>query len=96
MKLVNITQKLFSGEYGEAERAYVPTDRRADNAGYGLEEAVLAPRTMVAILDEVRASYGSITLEKVLNRWVDGVKNKSDKAVINAILNGNPLELPSS
>jgi MoxR-like ATPase len=96
VKIAHITQKLFSGEYGDSEKKYIPTDRRADNTGYGLEEAVLAPRTMVAILSEVRASYGSIPLEKVIKRWVDGVKNKADKAVITTILSSNPLELRGS
>lgn len=90
VKAAHITQKLYSGEYGAAEANYLSSDKRADG-GPGLDDAVLAPRTMVAVLDKVRTSYGSLPLDTVLKSWLDGVKNRGDREVIGKILRTNLL-----
>lgn len=88
VKAAHITQKLFSGSFNQDEATrYLSTSNRVD--GEGLETSVLAPRTMVMILEEVRASYGSLPLDTVMKRWLDGVKSKSDKAVLQKVLSEN-------
>jgi MoxR-like ATPase len=92
VKAAHVSQKLFSGSYTKDEGLlYLGTEKSSVDGEAGLDDTVLAPRTMVAILEEVRASYGSIKLETVLQRWLDGIKNKSDRKVIGTILSSKKL-----
>jgi hypothetical protein len=53
-----------------------------------LAEAVLAPRTMVALLEKVRDSYGKVSLEQTVQRFVSGIKLDADRKVMTSILQG--------
>lgn len=89
-KAAHLTQRLFSGSITEGlsqtERDVVGSDRLADAGATGLDKNVLAPRTMVALLEKVIDSHGALTLSQVLTRWVDSVKSPHDKKVITTIL----------
>lgn len=87
VRACHVTQQVFSGNFGQGFRDYVSSERIADDKP-GLDEAVLAPRTMVALLEKVRDSYGEMTLEQVLQRFVTGIKTSNDKKQITLILQG--------
>ena len=82
-----ISQQVFAGAHGEGFADYVSTEREIDGRP-GLEEAVLAPRTLVAILRKVAGSAGSVTLERALTRFVEGVMHREDRRVLGLILEG--------
>ena len=82
-----ISQQVFSGEHGEGFGDYVSTEREIDGRP-GLEESVLAPRTLVAILQKVAGSAGGISLDLALARFVEGVMHREDRRVLALILRG--------
>src|SRR5690606_15456397 len=57
-----ISQQVFAGTHGEGFESYVSSERMIDGRP-GLEESVLAPRTLVAILQKVAGSAGEVTLD---------------------------------
>ena len=87
VRACHVTQQVFSGNHGNGFRDFVDSERIADNKP-GLDEAVLAPRTMVALLEKVRDSYGKITLEQTIRRFVSGIKSDNDKKQMTTILQG--------
>jgi AAA domain (dynein-related subfamily) len=87
VRACHVTQQVFSGSLGQGFRDFVPPERIADNKP-GLDEAVLAPRTMVALLEKVRDSNGKISLNQVLERFVTGIKSDNDRQQMVLILNG--------
>ncbi|GAB2553991.1 AAA family ATPase [Leucobacter ruminantium] len=82
-----ISQQVFAGEHGGGFGDYVSTEREIDGRP-GLEEAVLAPRTLVAILQKVAGSAGGVTLERALERFVESVMHREDRRVLGLILEG--------
>jgi hypothetical protein len=87
-----ISQQVFAGEHGEGFGDYVSTEREIDGRP-GLEEAVLAPRTLVAILQKVAGSAGSVTLERALTRFVEGVMHREDRRVLALVLQGQGFRI---
>ncbi|QIM16616.1 AAA family ATPase [Leucobacter insecticola] len=87
-----ISQQVFAGAHGEGFESYVSTEREIDGRP-GLEESVLAPRTLVAILQKVAGSAGTVTLEHALTRFVEGVMHREDRRVLALILEGQGLRL---
>ena len=81
----HVSQQVFSGNFGEGFNDYRSGAQQVDKKP-GLEETVLAPRTMVGILRDVAGSYGQMTLDQSLGRFVDGIKNQNDKQVMLTIL----------
>lgn len=90
-----ITQQIFSGQHGEGLDMFISSDRIVDKKP-GLDEAVIAPRTMVAILEKVRDSHGSVSLEHAIGRFVDGIKSDLDRKVIISILDSQSPSLISN
>lgn len=82
-----VSQQVFSGSQAEGFRDFVSTEREVDGRP-GLEENVLAPRTVVAILGNVAGSAGEITVERALQRFVEGVMHREDRDVLTLILRG--------
>ncbi|MBI1862986.1 AAA family ATPase [Candidatus Microgenomates bacterium] len=82
-----ITQQVFTGNFGKGFNDFVTSERIGDNKP-GLDEAVLAPRTMVSLLEKVRDSYGKVSLDQVLRRFVNGIKSDNDKLQMTTILKG--------
>ena len=87
-----ISQQVFSGEHGEGFGDYVTTEREIDGRP-GLEESVLAPRTLVAILQKVAGSAGAITLDRALARFVEGIMHREDRRVLALIIEGQGFRL---
>ena len=85
VKAAYVSQQIFSGKHGQGLDMYISADRKVDKKP-GLDEAVIAPRTMVAILEKVRDSFGKVSLEQAISRFVDGIKSETDKKVIFSIL----------
>jgi MoxR-like ATPase len=81
----HVSQQVFSGNFGEGFRDYLSNERTTDKKP-GLDETVLAPRTMVGILKAVAGSNGELTLNQSLTRFVDGIKSTNDKQVMITIL----------
>lgn len=90
IKACHITQQVFTGKHGEGFDDYVDSERKADGKP-GLDEAVLAPRTMVALLEKIRDSNGTQSLNQVLQRFVSGIKGPNDRKIISQILKDNDL-----
>lgn len=87
VRACHVTQQVFSGNFGNGFNNYVTSENLADSKP-GLEEHVLAPRTMVALLEKVRDSYGKVTLDQTVQRFVSGIKNPNDKKQMTTILQG--------
>ncbi|MHA3683237.1 AAA family ATPase [Leucobacter sp. HY1908] len=87
-----VSQQVFAGAHGEGFGDYVSTERDIDGRP-GLEETVLAPRTLVAILHKVAASAGSITLDHALSRFVEGVMHAEDRRVLALIISGQGFRI---
>ena len=87
-----ISQQVFSGAHGEGFGDYVSSERTIDGRP-GLEEAVLAPRTLVAILTKVAGSAGAVSLDHALSRFVEGVLHREDRHVLTLILEGQGFRL---
>ncbi|WP_440311490.1 AAA family ATPase [Leucobacter chromiireducens] len=87
-----ISQQVFSGAVSDGFGEYVSTEREIDGRP-GLEESVLAPRTLVAMVQKVSASAGSVTLEGALTRFVEGVMHREDRRVLALILEGQGFSL---
>ncbi|WP_449282601.1 AAA family ATPase [Leucobacter sp.] len=87
-----ISQQVFAGEHGEGFGDYVSTEREIDGRP-GLEEAVLAPRTLVAVLQKVAGSAGSVSLDRALTRFVEGVMHREDRRVLALILAGQGFRI---
>lgn len=90
VKACFVSQQVFSGNHGEGFVDYLSTEHQLDNKP-GLEETVLAPRTMTDILRKVAGSHGEISLKIACARFLDGIKNQDDKKVIANILAGHNL-----
>ncbi|MFT4232400.1 MAG: AAA family ATPase, partial [Leucobacter sp.] len=87
-----ISQQVFAGEHGEGFGEYVSTEREIDGRP-GLEEAVLAPRTLVAVLQKVAGSAGSVSLDRALTRFVEGVMHREDRRVLALIIAGQGFRI---
>ena len=87
VRAAHVSQQVFSGNFGQGFSNYSTTENIRDKQP-GLAEAVLAPRTMVALLEKVRDSYGKINLEQTLQRFVSGIKLDADGKVMTSILQG--------
>ena len=87
-----ISQQVFAGAHGEGFEAFVSTDRQIDGRP-GLEESVLAPRTLVALLHKVAGSAGTVTIERALTRFVEGVMHREDRRVLALIIQGQGFRL---
>lgn len=85
-----MSQQIFSGNHGEGFKNFLTTEQQLDNKP-GLEETVLAPRTMIDILKKVSGSHGEVSLKQACTRFVDGIKNEQDKKVLVQILKGHQL-----
>lgn len=90
-----ISQQVFSGAVTGGFGDYVSTEREIDGRP-GLEESVLAPRTLVGMVQKVSASSGSVTLEGALTRFVEGVMHREDRRVLALILEGQGFTLGAS
>lgn len=80
-----VSQQVFAGSHGEGFSRFVSTEREIDGRP-GLEESVLAPRTLVAIVQKVAGSGGQVSLDQALRRFVDGVMHAEDRQVLTVIL----------
>ncbi|RZT64844.1 AAA family ATPase [Leucobacter luti] len=87
-----ISQQVFAGAVTDGFSDYVSTEREIDGRP-GLEESVLAPRTLVAIVQKVTASAGSVSLDRALTRFVEGVMHREDRRVLALILEGQGFRL---
>jgi len=94
IRACHISQQVFSGNFGEGFEDYVSPEQRVDRKP-GLEETVLAPRTMVAVLEKVRDSYGKLSLDQVLRQFITGIKNENDRRQTILILQGNGFLRPT-
>ncbi len=87
VRACHVTQQVFTGNHGNGFRDYTSSERIADGKP-GLDETVLAPRTMVALLEKVRYSNGKVTLDEALERFVSGIKGDNDRKQVIEILKG--------
>ncbi len=95
VKAAHITQRLYSHYISEGlspeERDVVGSDRLRESGATGLDDNVLAPRTMAAILEKVVNSRGGLKLGEALDRWVVSIDNKHDRQVIRTIFTTHNL-----
>lgn len=87
-----ISQQVFSGQHGKGFADFVSTEREIDGRP-GLDEAVLAPRTLVAVLQKVAGSAGAVSLDHALTRFVESVMHREDRRVLALILEGQGFQL---
>lgn len=90
VRAARLSQQIFSGINGEGYNQFIDTEKMVDNRP-GLEETVLAPRTMVDILHKVAGSYGTVSLKRACQTFLDGIKNPNDRKVIHHILEYHDL-----
>lgn len=80
-----ISQQVFAGSQAPGFADFVSTEHAVDGEP-GLEESVIAPRTLVSIVRTVARSAGALTMEHTLARFVDGVMHREDRHVLGLIL----------
>ena len=85
-----VSQQIFSGSHGEGYNDYIPRDKQVDRKP-GLEETVVAPRTLVDILNTVASSNGAVSIRRACKRLVDGIENESDRKVMHLLLGQHNL-----
>ena len=85
VRAARLSQQIFSGTNGEGYNQFIDTEKMVDDRP-GLEETVLAPRTMVDILHKVAGSYGVVSLKRACETFLDGIKNENDRKVMHHIL----------
>lgn len=85
VRAAHVTQKLFTG-------SEVPDYVDPDTVRDGLKEAVIAPRTLIDILQKVKEGH---ELPVILSHFVAGFKNKSDQRALQTILEHHNL-MPDS
>lgn len=90
VRAARLSQQVFSGANGEGYNQFIDTDKLVDDRT-GLEETVLAPRTMVDILRKVAGSYGVVSLKRACQTFLDGIKNQNDRKVMHHILKYHEL-----
>lgn len=90
VRAARLSQQIFSGINGEGYDQFIDTERMVDDRP-GLEETVLAPRTMVDILHKVVGSYGVVSLKRACQTFLDGIKNPNDRKVMHHILEYHDL-----
>ena len=90
VRAARLSQQIFSGTNGEGYNQFIDTEKMVDDRP-GLEETVLAPRTMVDILHKVAGSYGTVSLKRACQTFLDGIKNPNDRQVIHHILEYHDL-----
>lgn len=90
VRAARLSQQVFSGTNGEGYNQFIDTDKLVDDRT-GLEETVLAPRTMVDILRKVAGSYGVVSLKRACETFLDGIKNENDRKVMHHILKYHDL-----
>jgi moxR-like ATPase len=90
VRAARLSQQIFSGINGEGYNQFIDTEKMVDNRP-GLEETVLAPRTMVDILHKVTGSYGTVSLKRACQTFLDGIKNPNDRQVMHHILEYHDL-----
>lgn len=82
VQAARITQKVFSTVADSSMTKWgVDADAIRDRKP-GLEESVIAPRTMVDILTKVKNSHGKLSINQALATFVDGIKNPKDRKQI--------------
>lgn len=90
VRAARLSQQVFSGTNGEGYNQFIDTEKLVDDRT-GLEETVLAPRTMVDILRKVSGSYGVVSLKRACETFLDGIKNENDRKVMHHILKYHDL-----
>lgn len=90
VRAARLSQQIFSGTNGEGYNQFIDTEKMVDDRP-GLEETVLAPRTMVDILHKVAGSYGTVSLKRACQTFLDGIKNPNDRQVMHHILEYHDL-----
>ena len=90
VRAARLSQQIFSGTNGEGYNQFIDTEKLVDDRP-GLEETVLAPRTMVDILHKVAGSYGTVSLKRACQTFLDGIKNPNDRQVMHHILKYHEL-----
>lgn len=90
VRAARLSQQIFSGTNGEGYNQFIDTEKMVDDRP-GLEETVLAPRTMVDILHKVTGSYGTVSLKRACQTFLDGIKNPNDRQVMHHILEYHDL-----
>ncbi len=85
-----VSQQVFSGVHGEGYNDYISRERQVDRKP-GLEETVIAPRTLVDLLRDVAGSYGEVSIKRACERFLDGIKNESDRKTIQLLLDNHGL-----
>lgn len=92
VKAAHATQKLFTGTYAQEPtdgvlRGYVPMESVVDGAHTpALDDSVLSPRTVVALLEQVRSGMGRVKLTELLRDWVSGLEKRGDRDVLLRLL----------
>lgn len=88
IKVAHITQRLFVGSIDEGldseTLGYIDTASISEQGTTALKENVLAPRTLVALITKVIDAGTSLDTE--LSRWVDAIKESTDKKILTTIL----------
>lgn len=90
VRAARLSQQIFSGTNGEGYNQFIDTEKMVDDRP-GLEETVLAPRTMVDILHKVTGSYGTVSLKRACQTFLDGIKNPNDRQVMHHVLEYHDL-----
>ncbi len=85
-----ISQQVFIGNRSADLEEYRGTEATFDDQT-GLTETVIAPRTLVQLLDSAMQQGGATALPGVLERYAAGIVHAQDRAVLSLIFKGQGL-----
>jgi MoxR-like ATPase len=85
VRVCHFTQKLFTQPSDSAEFASILTTEQQLQGKTALKENVLAPRTMVKLIQKAVDSGGQLSLNAVVDDYLKGIKDPGDKALISKI-----------
>ena len=86
VRVCHFTQKLFTQPSNSAEfTTVISTEQQTAEGKTALKENVLAPRTMVKLIQKAVDSGGQLSLNAVVDDYLKGIKDPGDKALITKV-----------
>jgi hypothetical protein len=86
VQVAHYTQMMFTRPASDRSfESYVNSGQIADSTQTALEKAVISPRNMVKIIEQIRDGKGTISLEYILTQFLGSVEVPNDKKIMTTL-----------
>ena len=86
VQVAHYTQMMFTRPASDGSfTAYVDSGQYANSTQTALEKAVISPRNMVKIIEQIRDGKGAISLEDILTQFLGSVEVPGDKKIMTTL-----------